>query len=348
MPFEKRFEFKNLEFKNLEYYLEKVQRQREEIKKRVVGMSDLIDAIFITFYSPGGMDAPPHLLVEGVPGTGKTLTAKTFARTIKGIDFKRIQFKADLMPSDITGYIDPKTKQFMPGPIFVNIFLGDEINRGTSKTQGALLEAMAERQVTDESGLKHNLDVPFFVIATQNPLETEGVYPLGVANEDRFMMKVYTKRKTPEEMEHIIRLHGGWDVEVAEVITKEEAIEISEFIRTKIYMDQAIEKYIVSIWDALDIRKIERLGVNMSNGTTLSSQYLSRAPEDRGPIFLSRAVKTRAFLQGRQYVVPGDVDALAFDVLHHRIDFQFPLLNAFELKKELIKKALEKARGEIE
>lgn len=252
-----------------------------------------------------GLLAEGHVLLEDVPGVGKTMLVKTLAKSV-GVDFKRIQFTPDLLPSDVTGVsiYNPKTLQFefRPGPILGNIILADEVNRTSPKTQSALLEGMEEGNVTVD-GNTMSLPKPFFVMATQNPIEYEGTYPLPEAQLDRFLLKI--KLGYPSYSEEIEVLTKAEDSQTFDhmgaVITKEELLKLQEESQT-VYMDETIKQYIVSI-------------VNKTRQH--SSVYLGVSP--RGSIALMKAAKAYAFINGRNFVLPDDIQFLAPFVLSHRI-----------------------------
>jgi len=271
----------------------------ENIEKVIVGKRNVIEKVIITLISGG------HLLIEDVPGIGKTMIAKALAKSIS-LDFKRIQFTPDLLPSDIIGITiyNEKTREFefKKGPIFSNIILADEINRSTPKTQSALLEAMEERQVTVD-GITHKLVEPFFVVATENPIEYEGTFPLPEAQLDRFFMKI--KVGYPDknfEIEMLSRLEKTHPIFLIEdVVSKDKIIEIQNEVKN-IYVDESLKEYIVNL------------------GRTLREDddiYLGPSP--RGLLILMRVSQARAYLYGRNYVIPDDVKELFYPVMSHRI-----------------------------
>ena len=299
---------------DIELIQERVQKQsrfvaqiRAEVGKVIVGQSYMIDRLLI------GLLADGHVLLEGVPGLAKTLTVRTLSSAIRA-RFQRIQFTPDLLPADLIGTLifDPKESSFKTkkGPIFANLILADEINRSPAKVQSALLEAMQERTVTiGESTFE--LDDPFLVLATQNPIEQEGTYPLPEAQVDRFMLKLsvgYPSRD--EELEILRRMSGGEIPPVSTVVSPEELIEARNAVRS-IYMDPKIERYIVDLVFAT--REPGRYGLS-----DLES-LLSIGASPRASIFLSRTSRAHAFLEGRGFVTPEDVRAVAMDVMRHRI-----------------------------
>jgi len=271
----------------------------KNISKVIVDKDEVIKKAVITFIAGG------HLLIEDVPGVGKTMLAKSIAKSIN-LDFKRIQFTPDLLPSDIIGITiyNEKTKEFefKKGPVFSNIILADEINRSTPKTQSALLEAMEERQVTVD-GITYPLNEPFFVIATENPIEYEGTFPLPEAELDRFFMKI--EIGYPEKDDEILllnRVQIKHPIEsLEEVLNKEEILEIQREVK-KIYVDGSIKEYIVNL--GRELRGDEDI-------------YLGPSP--RSLIVLMRVSQAKAFLEGRDFVIPDDVKYLFESVMSHRI-----------------------------
>lgn len=272
---------------------------KENIGKVIIGKSNVIDMV-ITSVIAGG-----HVLLEDTPGTGKTMLAKSLAKSIEG-NFSRIQFTPDLLPSDVTGLNifnqENHSFQFVEGPVFSNILLADEINRATPRTQSSLLECMEEKQVTVD-GQTRVLDKPFFVIATQNPVETAGTFPLPEAQMDRFMMQLSMGLPTPEEELDIMNrfITNNPIDDIKPVCSKDTIVVMSETAKS-VYVDKSIRKYIVAIVDA-----------------TRSHASISSGVSPRGTLALLRAVQVYAAIQGRDYVTPEDVKALAAPVLAHRI-----------------------------
>ncbi len=272
---------------------------KENIGKVIIGKSNVIDMV-ITSVIAGG-----HVLLEDTPGTGKTMLAKSLAKSIEG-NFSRIQFTPDLLPSDVTGLNifnqENHSFQFVEGPVFSNILLADEINRATPRTQSSLLECMEEKQVTVD-GQTRVLDKPFFVIATQNPVETAGTFPLPEAQMDRFMMQLSMGFPTPEEELDIMNrfITNNPIDDIKPVCSKDTIVVMSETAKS-VYVDKSIRKYIVSIVDA-----------------TRNHASISSGVSPRGTLALLRAVQVYAAIQGRDYVTPEDVKALAAPVLAHRI-----------------------------
>lgn len=279
---------------------------RNEIGKVIVGQQKLIDGLLIGLFTKG------HILVEGVPGLAKTSAINTLAATVQA-NFKRIQFTPDLLPADLIGtevYL-PKTGDFAikKGPIFHNIILADEINRAPSKVQSALLEAMQERQVTI-GNTTFILDDPFLVLATQNPIEQEGTYPLPEAQIDRFMLKlVIDYPSVSEEKEILKRIGFEKPVTTQPIIQIDQINAIAELIKS-IYMDSKLMDYIVDLVAAT--RDPQKYNSDMA-------AYIQYGASPRATIFLSLAARAYAFLQGRAYVTPQDIKSIAPDILRHRI-----------------------------
>jgi MoxR-like ATPase len=275
-------------------------RVRTAVHEAVVGRDAVLDQIAV------GLVADGHLLLEDLPGLGKTLMAKSFA-TALGLGFQRIQFTADLLPHDITGgevYDASKGEfSFRRGPLFTNLLLADEINRAPPKVQSALLEAMQERQVTSERGT-YVLDPPFLVLATQNPLELEGTYPLPEAQVDRFMMRLSVGYPTAEEEQSILqrrRTRKTDDATVPTVLTPDRFLAIQRAAED-VEMDPAIERYVVTLVAAT--RADARAEVGAS---------------PRGSLALLKLARARALLEGRDFVIPDDVKSLAVPALAHRV-----------------------------
>jgi MoxR-like ATPase len=284
-----------------------IDRIRAEIHKVIVGQRALIDGLLMALLCNN------HVLIEGVPGLAKTLSVTTLSKMLQAT-FQRIQFTPDLLPADVIGTLiyNPKTGDFFTkkGPIFANIILADEINRAPAKVQSALLEAMQERQVTigDES---YTLDDPFMVMATQNPIEQEGTYPLPEAQVDRFMLKLkvsYPSRSEEHEiLKKMARSHP--ETEVDAVIAPDDVRRLRQ-LTDEIYMDEKIEEYIVDLVEAsrnpdkykLDIGHLIRYGAS-----------------PRATIYLAMASKAKSLIEGRGYVTPQDVKTVAMDVLRHRV-----------------------------
>lgn len=288
-----------------------IYRLSSEINKKVIGQEKMVESLLIGLLSNG------HILLEGVPGLAKTLAIKTLSEAVNG-SFSRIQFTPDLLPADVVGTLiynikenDFKIKQ---GPIFANFVLADEINRSPAKVQSALLEAMQEKQVTigDET---YKLENPFLVLATQNPVEQEGTYPLPEAQVDRFMLK--TLITYPDKDAERIILRNSIDdnfPKIEKVIDLDEILRAREIVR-KVYMDEKIEKYILDIIHATRFPQ----EYNLSK----LSPLISFGASPRGSINLSLAARAYAFLRRRAYVIPEDVRAMSKDVLRHRIGLSY-------------------------
>ena len=276
-----------------------IQDIKQELKKVIVGQEKMIDSLLIGLLTNG------HILLEGVPGLAKTLTIKTLSQ-ILNLDFKRIQFTPDLLPTDIVGteIYDIKSGEFSvkKGPIFANLILADEINRAPAKVQSALLEAMAERQVTiAEDSFK--LDKPFLVLATQNPVEEEGTYNLPEAGLDRFMLKCVIGYNTLDEEFEIIKRSANEDFEkVNQIATKEDIFKMQEEVKN-IHIDDELTKYIVEL----------------VNATRVEHKYIEFGCSPRSGISLYKASKAVAFIEGRDYVTPVDIVSIIKDVFRHRI-----------------------------
>ena len=269
------------------------------VEKVIFGKRDTVELTVICLLCQG------HLLIEDVPGVGKTMLAKALAKSIGGV-FKRIQFTPDMLPADVTGtsIYNQKTGEFefRSGPIMAQIVLADEINRATPKTQAALLEAMEERQVTVD-GVTHMLHLPFLVLATQNPIEYEGTFPLPEAQLDRFLMRISLGYPAPEQLVAILdaqQYHHPID-SIAQVTTTNELLEMQEQLKS-VYVDALIKQYIVEVVDKT---------------RSHPDVYLGASP--RGALALYRTAQARAIMHGRDYVIPDDVKALAQSTLGHRI-----------------------------
>ena len=285
---------------------------REEIGHVIVGQSHMLDRLLIGLLSNG------HILLEGVPGLAKTLTIKSLAQSVHA-KFSRIQFTPDLLPADVIGTLiyNQQRNEFVvrKGPIFANFILADEINRSPAKVQSALLEAMQERQVTI-GDTTYKLDDPFLVLATQNPLEQEGTYPLPEAQVDRFIMKVVVDYPRMHEEQLILRqnVQGGAMPVIKQVVSLQEVIQAKELTR-EIYMDEKIEQYILDIVFATrkpEQYKLEKLKPLISYGAS-----------PRGSINLGLASKAQAFLNKRGFVIPEDIRSICKDVLRHRIGLTY-------------------------
>ena len=310
-----------------------IQDVSKEVGLRVVGQEYMIDRLLISLLTGG------HVLLEGVPGLAKTLTVRTLAETI-ATTFSRIQFTPDLLPADVVGtqIYDQPTGQFMvkKGPIFANIILADEINRAPAKVQAALLEAMQEKQVTI-GGTTYKLDEPFLVLATQNPIEQEGTYPLPEAQVDRFMLKLRVGYPTRDEEKEIMRrMSSGHAINVRHVATPEAILEARGRI-ADLYMDDRIVDYIVDIVHAT--REPEAAGLKDL------APLIEFGASPRATISLAQASRAHAFLRGRAFVTPDDVKALAPDVLRHRVLTTFEAEAEEVTSDEIVKRVLAKVES---
>ncbi|WP_454939271.1 AAA family ATPase [Capnocytophaga gingivalis] len=297
---------------------EKIEREsvfidtlRTEMSKVIVGQHHMVDALLIGLLGRG------HILLEGVPGLAKTLSINTLSKAVQAT-FSRIQFTPDLLPADVIGTMTYNVKQnefsIKKGPIFANFVLADEINRAPAKVQSALLEAMQERQVTI-GDTTFPLDKPFLVMATQNPVEQEGTYPLPEAQVDRFMLKVVIDYPKIDEEQYIMRGNlAGERPEVKPVVTTDQILH-AQNAASEVYMDEKIEKYILDIIFATRYPEKYQLA-------ELSPLILFGA-SPRGSINLAVAAKCHAFIHHRGYVIPEDVRAVVFDVLRHRIGITY-------------------------
>lgn len=300
--------------------IDKIKRLKQEIAKAVVGQEMMIDYLLIGLFSEG------HILVEGVPGLAKTTTVKALSSAFE-LDFKRIQFTPDLLPSDIIGaeIYDPKNNAFKikKGPIFTQLLLADEINRSPSKVQSALLEAMQERQVTigDES---FNLPKPFMVMATQNPLEQEGVYRLPEAQLDRFIMKLMIEHNSEEEELEIMRRIATKSSEAIRAVMSVDDLETIANEIDALHIDEEVEKYIVALIRA----------------TRVEQPSIRYGASPRASIDLYKASKAHAYLAGKDFVTPVDVVTMAYAVLRHRVGLSYEArakgMSVDEVLKEII------------
>lgn len=302
-----------------------VSREIDEIRSSmaqvIVGKTEVIDLLLTVFLSEG------HALIEDVPGVGKTLLAKTFAKCL-GLDFRRIQFTPDLLPADITGVsvFNQKTLEFdfMPGPVFTDILLADEINRATPRTQSSLLECMEERQVTVD-GVTYELSHDFTVLATQNPVELSGTFPLPEAQLDRFLMKISIGYPSKEEEEKIVSrfekgMHTIFDIAP---VGKDKIARLKESAKN-VHVSSEIVSYISDITRQTRDLKIAQLGVS-----------------PRGTLALARACKSYALIQGRTYVIPDDVKRLAVPVLSHRIVVSQDMFYRGKSQEEIVQDILD-------
>jgi len=284
-----------------------VEQLTGQLSSVIVGQKYLIERLLIGILGNG------HILIEGVPGLAKTLSVKTLSDAIQA-KFRRIQFTPDLLPADLIGTMiyNPQKADFSvkKGPIFANIILADEINRAPAKVQSALLEAMQERQVTIGDNT-YPLDEPFLVLATQNPIEQEGTYPLPEAQVDRFMLKLKITYPNPAEEREIMDRNAetGFN-QVAKVVTPEDIVRVREVIKS-IYVDEKVKEYIVNVIFAT--REPEKYGL------AELKDLIAFGASPRATIYLNIAAKAHAFLKGRGYITPEDIKAIGPDVLRHRI-----------------------------
>ncbi|HJM68701.1 MAG TPA: MoxR family ATPase [Candidatus Babeliales bacterium] len=282
---------------------------RQQIAQVVVGNEDVLNHITIAMLCNG------HVLLEGVPGVAKTTIIKSFAQAL-GLKFQRIQFTPDLLPADLIGTLiyNPKTHEFdtKKGPIFANLILADEINRAPAKVQSALLEAMQEKQVTI-GATTFELEKPFFVFATQNPVEQEGTYTLPEAQVDRFMFKILVDYPTKENEKEIILRNATAPI-INQAIDQKTILELQETVR-KVYVDSTILDYIVNLVFAT------RMPQEFKNKAL--STYIQYGVSPRGGIVLYHGAQAHAFLEGRSFVTPDDVKAVAYAILRHRIQLNY-------------------------
>lgn len=287
---------------------EKIRQVFKEVGKVVVGQEYMVNRLLIGLFTNG------HILLEGVPGLAKTLTISTLARVLH-LDFSRIQFTPDLLPSDLVGTMiyNQKEGNFLvkKGPIFANIVLADEINRSPAKVQSALLEAMQEKQVTIGE-TSYQLDKPFLVMATQNPVENEGTYQLPEAQVDRFMMKVFVDYPSKDQELEIMRRISNmqFDYTVNQVLTKEDIFAIRGEVN-KVKISESLERYIIELVTASRQPKEYKL--------EKEAQYIQFGASPRASINLNLTAKAAAYLQGRDYVLPEDIKEVAIDVMNHRV-----------------------------
>jgi MoxR-like ATPase len=283
----------------------------KEVGRRVVGQEAMVERLLVGLLTGG------HILLEGVPGLAKTLAVRTLSETIRA-SFQRIQFTPDLLPADIIGTMvfDQRTGEFRPkrGPLFAHIVLADEVNRAPAKVQAALLEAMQEKQVTI-GGETHLLAEPFLVLATQNPIEQEGTYPLPEAQLDRFMLKVHVGYPSRDEEKEILwRMAAGQPIPIDAVADADDILALRHAI-AELYMDQKIVDYVVDVVRAT--REPHKVGLHDVK------PLIAYGASPRASIYLAQAARAHAYLRGRTYVVPEDVKALAPDVLRHRVLLTF-------------------------
>jgi MoxR-like ATPase len=309
--------------------ISKIEAIKQEVSKVVVGQEKMIDGLLISLLCEG------HVLIEGVPGLAKTTTVNALSKAL-GLNFKRAQFTPDLLPSDILGaeIYDPQNNIFKikKGPIFTNLLLADEINRAPAKVQSALLEVMQEKQVT-LGDTTFKLDLPFFVMATQNPVEQEGVYQLPEAQLDRFMLKlVVGYNTTDEELEIAKRISSGNFEEIGAVITPQDLVELKKAVKD-IHIDEEVEKYMIELVNAT--RHPEDYGLSELK------DMLQFGASPRVSIDMFKAVKAMAFMRGKDFVTPVDVAFIVKDLMRHRIVLSYEAEAEGVTTDEIIQKVLE-------
>ena len=304
-----------------------INKALNETGKVIIGQHEMLESIMI------GMLTGGHILLEGVPGLAKTLAISTFSKVIS-LNFQRVQFTPDLLPSDLIGTMifNQKTGDFVPkkGPIFTHLVLADEINRAPAKVQSALLEAMAEKQVTigDNS---YPLDHPFLVLATQNPIEQEGTYPLPEAQMDRFMFKVLINYPNREEEKQILEnMSTDENIQPDIVMTRQHLLQISQAINN-IYVDQKVKDYIVDL--VMCTRSPKEYGLNLEN-------FLQIGVSPRATIYLTRAGRAYAYIHNRNYVTIDDIKTIAYRVLRHRLLLTYEAEAEEYTSDQIIKKLL--------
>ena len=312
--------------------ISKIQTIKKEVSKVVVGQEKMIDGLLIALLCEG------HILIEGVPGLAKTTTVNALSKAL-GLDFKRAQFTPDLLPSDILGaeIYDPQNNSFKikKGPIFTNLLLADEINRAPAKVQSALLEVMQEKQVT-LGDTTFKLEPPFFVMATQNPVEQEGVYQLPEAQLDRFMLKlVVDYNSKDEELEIARRISSGSFEDIQAVLTHDDLIELKKVIK-EVHVDTEVEEYIIELVNAT--RNPEDYGLEDLK------DFIQFGASPRVSIDMFKAVKAMAFLRGKDFVTPVDVAYIAKEIMRHRIVLSYEAEAEGITTDEIIQKVLEAVR----
>ena len=309
---------------------------REAIGRAVVGQAEVIEQLLVALLAGG------HCMLEGVPGLGKTLLVRTLGEALE-LEFRRVQFTPDLMPSDILGTelleedhgTGHRSFRFQKGPVFTNLLLADELNRTPPRTQAALLEAMQERTVS-YAGVTHALPAPFFVLATQNPIEQEGTYPLPEAQVDRFMLKVVVGYPTREEEKEIMRrMSGGAPIDVGIAATPGEILQARKTI-AGLYLDDKIGDYILDLVGATRDPK--------AFGLADLAPLIEFGASPRATLALASCARAHAYLRGRGYVIPEDVKAIAHDVLRHRVIVTYEAEAEEVTSDEIVRRVLEAAR----
>ncbi|MGY6558794.1 MAG: AAA family ATPase [Nitritalea sp.] len=310
---------------------EQIQEVLQEVKKVVVGQDRMVNRLLIGLFTNG------HILLEGVPGLAKTLTVNTLAKVLK-LDFQRIQFTPDLLPSDLIGTMiynqQESNFEVKKGPIFANIILADEVNRSPAKVQSALLEAMQEKQVTIGE-TTFLLDRPFLVLATQNPVDQEGTYPLPEAQVDRFMMKVHIDYPTKEDELEVMRRMANlqFSAQINPILGKEEIFAIRDKIN-QVKVAEPLEKYIIELVFATRFPS--------QYGLKEEAKYIQFGVSPRASINLNLAARAVALLDGRDYVLPEDIKEIAEDVLNHRIILNYEAEADHVNSRDLVKTLLDK------
>lgn len=310
----------------------KIKQLKEEISKQVVGQEQMVEALLIGLFTNG------HILLEGVPGLAKTTTINAMAKALD-LKFKRVQFTPDLLPSDILGaqIYDMKSGEFKIkyGPIFTNLLLADEINRAPAKVQSALLEVMQEKQITIGENT-YKLDLPFLVLATQNPIEQEGAYSLPEAQLDRFMFKIIVGYNTKDEEYQIASKVASSSFEIINAILTKDDLEIIQSEIQKVHIDKELEDYIVNLIFAT--REPEKYGLEEIK------QYLQFGASPRATIDMFKVVKAKAYLRGNDYVSPVDVALCFKDVLRHRIILSYEAEALDISSDDILQKVIEKVQ----
>lgn len=309
--------------------ISKIEEVKKEVAKVVVGQEKMIDSLLIALLCEG------HILIEGVPGLAKTTTVNALSKAL-GLDFKRAQFTPDLLPSDILGaeIYDPQNNQFKikKGPIFTNLLLADEINRAPAKVQSALLEVMQEKQVTiGDTSFK--LELPFFVMATQNPVEQEGVYQLPEAQLDRFMLKLVVGYNTKEEELEIARRISSGNFETINAVLNKEDIEAIKAAIKEVHVDEEVERYMIEL--------ISATRDPQSYGLSEIKDMIQFGASPRVSIDMFKAVKAMAFMRGKDYVTPVDVAYIVKELMRHRIVLTYEAEADGISTDEIIQKVLE-------
>ncbi len=307
-----------VEIENVKLFSEKIARVREELARDVVGQKDIIDHVIIAIVSGG------NVLLEGVPGVGKTRLVRSLGKVLS-LPFSRIQFTPDLMPSDVTGTnIVEKdengrlTTKFRPGPIFANLVLADEINRATPKTQSAMLEVMQEHRVT-VANTSHRIDEPFFVLATENPIEQDGTYPLPEAQMDRFLFKLIVGFPTAEELADIVKMTQITMAETATAVMSGEDILAMRALAASVPVADEVLTYTVSL--------VSGTHPELASSPASAKKYVKYGASPRAAQGLITAAKVRALMQGRYNVSYEDINELACPILRHRIKVNYTAIN---------------------